>query len=107
MVPVLGACTEAELVLVVDDVDQFPKRDFTVGCAAGCVVVLGPVEAVPIDVLFKPGKMDGVAVMLLVEPPNIDVVLVETVEVGLVVVRDGGCPKLAPAVVLPNMGLKF
>lgn len=44
---------------------------------------------------------------LLVNPPNIDVVLEETLETGLVVVRDGGCPKLAPAVVPPNMGLKF
>lgn len=58
MLPVLVACTEAELVLVVDGVDQFPKRDFTTGCAAGCVVVMGPVEAVPVEVLFKPGKTD-------------------------------------------------
>lgn len=107
MVPVLGACTEAELVLVVDGVGQFPKRDFTVGCAAGCVVVMEPVEAVPVDVLVKPEKTDGAAVVPLDGPPNIDVLLVETVEAGLVVVRDGGCPKLTPAVVLPNMGLKF
>lgn len=107
MVPVLGACTEAELVVVVDGVGQFPKRDFTVACAAGCVIVMEPVEAVPADVLVKPGKTDGAAAVLLVDPPNIDVLLEETVEAGLVVVRDGGCPKLAPAVVPPNMGLKF
>lgn len=105
MLPVLGACTEAELVLVVDDADQFPKRDFT---AAGCVVVMEPVEAVPVGVLVKPGKTDGVTVVLLVDPPNIeDVLLKETVEAGLVVVRDGGCPKPAPVVVAPKMGLKF
>lgn len=91
-----GACTEPELVLVVDGADQFPKRDFTDGCAAGCVagcvVVMEPVEGVPVRVLVKPGKTDGAAVVLLVAPPNIeDVLLEETVGAGVVVVvRDGG-----------------
>lgn len=44
--------------------------------------------------------------MLLVEPPNIDVELEETIDVELVVVRDAGCPKLTPVLVPPNMGLK-
>lgn len=81
MLPVLGACTEAELVLVVN-----PKRDFTAGGAAGCVAAVDPVEAVPVGV--KPGKTDGVTVVLLVDPLNIeDILLEETVEVaGLVVV---------------------
>ncbi len=106
MLPVLGACAEAELVLVVDGADQFPKRDFTAGWAAGCVVVMEPAEAVPVGVLVKPGKTDGTTVVLLVDPPKIeDVLLEETVEAGLVVVRDGDCPKPAPAA--PKMGLKF
>lgn len=93
MLPVLGTCTEAvELVLVaVDGVDQFPNRDLTAGGAAGCAVVMEPVDAVPVGVLVivMPGKTDGAAVVLLVTPPNIeDVLLEETVEAGLVVVRD-------------------
>ena len=78
MLPVLGACTEDELVLVGN-----PKRDFTAGGAAGIVAV-----AVAVPVVVKPGKTDGVAVVLLVDPPNIeDVLHEETVEVaGLVVV---------------------
>lgn len=84
MLPVLGACAEAELVLVVDGADQFPKRDFTDDDAAGCVVE--PVEAVQVGVLLKPGKTDGATAVLLVDP-NIEVVLLEeTVETGLVVV---------------------
>lgn len=104
-----GACTEPELVLVVDGADQFPKRDFTDGCAAGCVVVMEPVEGVPVRVLVKPGKTEGAAVVLLVEPPNIeDVLLEETVGAGVVVVvRDGGCPNPADAAGSPKMGLKF
>lgn len=109
MLPVLGACSEAEeLVLVVDGVGQFPKRDFTAGGAAGCVVVMEPVEAVPVVVLVKPGKTDGATVLLLVNPPNIeDVLLGAAVEAGLLLVRDGGCPKPAPAAASPKMGLKF
>lgn len=96
------------MVLVVEGADQFPKRDFTAGWAAGCVAVMEPVEAVPVGVLVKPGKADGATVVLLVDPPNIeDVLLEETVEAGLVVVRDGDCPKPVPAVVAPKMGLKF
>lgn len=106
MVPVLGACTEVELVLV-EGVGQFPNRDFTDDCAEACVVVMEPVEAAPVDALVKPGKTDGAAVVLLVDPPNIDALLKETVDVALVVVRDGGCPKLPLAAVLSNMGLKF
>lgn len=102
-----GACAKAELVLVVDGVDQFPKRDFTAGWAAVCVAVMEPVEVVPVGVLDMPGKTDGATVVLLVDPPNIDVLLEETVEAGLVVVRDGGCPKPASAVVPPKMGLKL
>lgn len=106
MLPVLGAC--AELLLVVDGVDQFPKRDFTAGWAAGCVVEMEPVEALPVGVLVMLGKAGGATVVLPVDPPNIeDVVFVGPVETGLVVVRDGGCPKLAPAVAPPKMGVKF
>lgn len=107
MPPAAEACAGAELVLVVDGVDQFPKWDVIAGWAAGCVVVMEPVEAVPVGVLVKPGKTDAATVVLLVDPPNIeDVLLEETVDDGLVVVRDGGCPKPPPAVVLPKMGLK-
>lgn len=104
VLPVLGA--EAELVLVVDGVDQFPKRDFTAGCAAGCVVVMELEEAIPVVVLLKPGKTDGADVVLLIGPPNINVLLEETIGVVLMVVSDGGCPKPAPAVAPPKMGLK-
>lgn len=108
MLPVLGACTEAELVLVVDGADQFPKRDFTAGWAVGCVVVMEPVEGVPVVAFVIPGKTDGATVVLLIGPPNIEgVVLEETVEAGLVVLRDGGCLKPVLAVVAPKMGLKF
>lgn len=108
MLPVLGAC--AELVLVVDGADQFPKRDFTAGWAAGCVVEMEmePVDAEPVGAMVMPGKADGAAVVLLVDPPNNEaVVCEETVEAGLVVVRDGACPKLTPAVAAPKMGVKF
>lgn len=91
-----------------DGVDQFPKRDFTAGWATGCVVGMEPVEAVPAGAMVMPGKADGATVVLLVEPPNIEaVVFEETVETGLVVVRDGACPKLTPAVAAPKMGVKF
>lgn len=109
MLPVLGTCAAAELVLVVDGADQFPKRDFTPGWAAGCVVVvvMELVEDVQVGVLVKPGKTDVAAVVLLVDPPNIeDVLLEETVEAGLEVVRGAGCPKPALAVAPPKMGLK-
>lgn len=93
-----------ELVVIVDGVKQLPKRDFAAVWAVGCVVV----EAVPVGVLVNPGKTDGAAVVLLVELPNIEgVLLEETVEAGLVVVSDGDCPKPAPAVAPPKMGLKF
>lgn len=104
MLPVLGACVEPELVLVVDGADQFPKRDFT---AAGCVVVVvAPVETVPVGVLDKPGKTDGAAVVLLADPNIEGVLLEETVAAGLVVVRDDGCPNPVLAAA-PKMGLKF
>lgn len=48
----------AELVLVVDGVDQFPKSDFTDCCGAGCVIVIELVEDVPLEELVKPGKTD-------------------------------------------------
>lgn len=102
-----GGTTEDELVLVVE-ADQFPKREFTVGWAAVCVTVTGAVEAVPVGALVMTGKMDAVTVVLLAEPPNKEDVLVEeTAEVGLVVVREAGCPKLTPAVEPPKMGLKL
>lgn len=86
MLPVFVACAGVELLLVVDGADQFPKRDFTAGWAAGCVVVMEPVEAVPVGVTVMPGKTDGVTVVLLVDAPNIeDVLLEETAEAGLVV----------------------
>lgn len=91
-----------------DGVDQFPKRDFTAGWAAGCVVGMEPVEAVPVGAMVMPGKADGAAVVLLVDPPNTEaVVFEETVATGLVVVRGGACPKLTPAVAAPKMGVKF
>lgn len=43
-----------------------------------------PVEAEP--VVVKPGKTDGVTVVLLVDPNIEDVLLEETVEAGFVVV---------------------
>lgn len=107
MLPVFGACTEAELVLVVEGADQFPKRDFAAGGAAGCAVVEEPVEAVPVRVFDMPGKADGVTVVVPVELPNTEGVLVkEAVEAGLVVVIDGDCPKPEPSVAAPKMGLK-
>lgn len=110
MLPVL-TCTEAvELVLVADDgADQFPNRDLTAGGAAGWVEVMEPVEAVGVLVMAIPGKAEGATVvLLLVDPPNIeDVLLEETVKAGLVVVREGGCVKPAEEVASPKMGLKF
>lgn len=66
-----------------------------------------PVEAEP--VVVKPGKTDGVTVVLLVDAPNMEGgETVEAVEAGLVVVMGGGgCPKPAAAVAAPKMGLKF
>lgn len=107
MLPVFGTCADAELVLVVVDADQLLKRDFTAGWAAVCVAVMEPVEVAPVGVLVWPGKTDGATVVLLVDPNIEDVLLEENVEAGLVVVRDGDCPKPAPAVVPPKMGLKF
>lgn len=107
MLPVFGACTEAELVLVVDGADQLPNRDFAAGWAAGSVVVVEPVEAVPVRVFDMPGKADGVTVVVPIEAPNIEDVLVkEAVEAGLVVVMDEGCPKPELSVAAPKMGLK-
>lgn len=108
MLPVFRACVEAELVLVVDGADQLPKRDFTAGGAAGCVAAMEPVEVVPVGALVKPGKTDGAAVVLLVDPPNIEgVVLEDAVEAGLgAVEREGDCPKPPPAAASPNRGLK-
>ena len=100
VLPVLGACIVAELV---------PKRDFTLGWVEGCVVVvMALLETVPMRGLVKPGKTDGAAVVLLVDTPNIeDVLIAETAETGLVVVRVAGCPKPVPAVAPPKMGLKL
>lgn len=82
----LGACAEAELVEVVVGADQFPKRDFTAAGAAGCVAAMEPVEE-GVLVMVKPGKTDGVTVVLLVDPPNIDdVILGEAVAAELEVV---------------------
>lgn len=107
VLPVLGACVVAELVLVVVGADQFPKRDFTAGLASGCVVGMEPVEAVPEGVLVMPGKTDGATVVLLVDAPNNDGALVEeAVEVGFVAVIDESCPKPELAVTAPKMGLK-
>lgn len=67
-----------------------------------------PVEVVLVGVLVIPVKTDGATVLLLVDPNMEDVMLEEGVEAGwLVVVRLGGCPKAAPVVVPPKMGLKF
>lgn len=74
------------MVLVVDGADQFPKRDFTAGWAADCVLVMEVVEAVPVGVLVIPGKTDGVTVVLLVDPNIEDALLEHTVEAGLEVV---------------------
>lgn len=71
------------------------------------LVVTELVEAVPVGRLVKPGKSDGATVVLLVDPNNEGVLLEETVDDGLVVVRDGGCTKPPLAVVLSKMGLKF
>lgn len=102
-----GACAAAELELVVVGVDQPLKRDFTTGWAAVCVAVMELVDVVPVVVLTRPGKTDGATVVLLVDPNTEDVLLEENVEAGLVVVRDADCPKPAPAVGPPKMGLKF
>lgn len=114
MCPVAGGATGAELVFVVAGLDQFPKRDLTAVGAAGCVVVMEPVEDVPVGVLVKPEKTDGVTVVLLDDRANSDVLVEETVGFGAVAVmvvvlavRDGDCPKPELAVVLPKMGLKF
>lgn len=107
MLPVLGACAGAELVLAVVGVDQFPKSDFPAGWAGVTVVVMEPVVVVPAGVLDIPGKIDEATVVLLADPPNIDVLLEDAEEAGLVVVRDGDCPRPVLAVVLPKMGLKL
>lgn len=79
-------------LVVVDVEKQGPNMVLAAGGAAGCVVVMEPVDAVPVGVLVivvMPGKTYGATVVLLVTPPNIeDVLLEETVEAGLVVVRD-------------------
>lgn len=95
------------VVLVVDVVFQFPKRDFIAGCGAGCEVGREPVD-VP-AVVVEPENRDGPAVLLLVDPPNTEAVLVvlEIVEAAFALARDGGCPKPVAAVASPKMGLKF
>lgn len=95
------------VVLVVDVVFQFPNRDFIAGCGAGCEVGREPVD-VP-AVVVEPENRDGPAVLLLVEPPNTEAVLVvlEIVEAAFALARDGGCPKPVAAVASPKMGLKF
>lgn len=98
------------VVLVVDVVFQFPKRDFIAGCGAGCEVGREPVD-VPavVVVVVKPENRDGPAVLLLVDPPNTEAVLLvlEIVEAAFALARDGGCPKPVAAVASPKMGLKF
>lgn len=95
------------MVLVVDVVFQFPNRDFIAGCGAGCEVGREPVD-VP-AVVVEPENRDGPAVLLLVDPPNTEAVLVvlEIVEAAFALERDGGCPKPVAAVASPKMGLKF
>lgn len=98
------------MVLVVDVVFQFPKRDFIAGCGAGCDVGREPVD-VPavVVVVVKPENRDGPAVLLLVDPPNTEAVLLvlEIVEAAFALARDGGCPNPVAAVASPKMGLKF
>lgn len=92
MLPAL-TCTEAvELLLAaVDAADQFPNRDLTAGGAAGWVEPMEAVDAVGVLVTVIPGKTEGASVVLLVDPPNIeDVLLDETARAGLEVVREGG-----------------
>lgn len=104
----MGAGAEVELVLVVDGAGQFPNRVLPAGWAAGSLVVVALADAVVVaEMLVKPVKSDGAAVLLLINPPNIEDVLVEVV-LGpeLEAVTDGGCPKVVLAVVLPKMGLK-
>lgn len=95
------------VVLVVDVVFQFPNRDFIAGCGAGCEVGREPVD-VP-AVVVEPENRDGPAVLLLVDPPNTEAVLLvlEIVEAAFALARDGGCPKPVAAVASPKMGLKF
>lgn len=58
-------------------------------------------------VLDTPGKADGVTVVVPIETPNIEGVLVkEAVEAKLVVVMDEGCPKPELSVAAPKIGLK-
>lgn len=112
VLPAFGAWTEAAvLLLVVDGVGQFPKSDLTAGAAAGaaagCVVVTEAAEGVLLRVFVRPANGDDATVLLLVGPPNMEaVVLAGTVETGLVLVRDEGCPKVAVAEASPKMGLK-
>lgn len=66
----------------------------------------------PVDlpaVLVEPENRDGPAVLLLVDPPNTEAVLLvlEIVEAAFALARDGGCPKPVAAVASPKMGLKF
>lgn len=98
MLPLFGTCAELALA---------PKRDLIAGGAAGCEAMMEPLEAVTVGALAKPGKTDEAAVVLLADAPNIeDVELEEAAERGLVVVRDGGCPKLPLEETPPKMGLK-
>lgn len=95
------------MVLVVDVVFQFPNRDFIAGCGAGCEVGREPVDLPAM--LVEPENRDGPAVLLLVDPPNTEAVLLvlEIVEAAFALARDGGCPKPVAAVASPKMGLKF
>lgn len=71
-------------------------------------MVTESVETVLAGVPLKPAKADGATVVLLVDAPNIeDVVLELRVEAVEEAVRDEGCAKAAPAGTSPNMGLKF
>lgn len=67
-----------------------------------------PVVAVLAGALLKPVKADGATVLLLVDAPNNeDVVLAEGVEAVEVVVKSEDCAKVALAGTSPNIGLKF
>lgn len=99
MLPALAGCTGAEPLLVVDGVDQFPKRDLTTGCAAGW-----PAATAPAEMLLKPEKDDGALVALLVVRPNADVIPVaETVEAVEVEETEEGCGKIGLKSWIPGL----
>lgn len=100
----MGTGTEAELVLVVDGVDQVPNTDGVADWTAGWVVALELVDAVRVEVLVRTGTSDGAAVVLV--DPNTDDVLA-TVGAGLETGTGGDFPNAELSVGFPNMGLKL